>query len=249
MESKWRIVDSNMVSPEFSVAADEAILSARNNAFVPNTLHFYIRELPTISLGHNRSVEDSVNLDAVNKLGISIIRRFSGGSAIYTDKGQLIFSLIIDQSLLPSDIVKSYEMICSAVISGLLELEIDAVFKPVNDIMVDGCKISGSAQLRRKNSILHHGTILVDTDLEPIQMSLKPAKKKNVSQGHVRLTTLSRVLGYVPEMNDVKKAIISGMKKTFGVSLIYEKLTDWELYEIERLIREKYGNFEWNWKL
>jgi len=249
IKPKWRIIDSGIVSAEFSTAADEVILNARIRDIIPDTLHFYVRECPTISVGYNQPVKESVYLDETEKRGVRIVRRFSGGSAIYTDTGQLIFALVIDRSFVYSDIVRSYEKICSAIIRGLSKLGIRADYKPVNDIVVDGFKISGSAQFRRGDIVLHHGTILVDTDLESITMFLRPPKKKDSSPIHGRLTSLNRLLGFSPDMGDVKRAIIEGIAETFGVTLYSGALTQVELSEIDRLIREKYGTREWNWRL
>jgi lipoate-protein ligase A len=246
----WRLVDSGIVPPEYSAASDEAIVNARRAGSVPNTLHFYTRDSPTISIGYNRSVEKSVFTEEAARRKVKIIRRFSGGSAVFTDKGQLIIALILDASLLPSDIVKSYEKVCGAVMRGLSILGIKAEYKLVNDILVGGKKISGSAQLRRGGVVLHHGTLLVDTDLESLAAVLKPPLGKNNDQSAMRhVTSLQEVMGEAPDMQVLKRALVNGISDAFGVTFYLSSLTTREVADINRLIEEKYGSHDWNWKI
>lgn len=245
----WRLVDSGIVTPEFSAAADEAILNARIRERVPDTLHFYIREHPTISIGHNASIMDSIEVDEVRRRGVKVIRRFSGGSAVYTDSGQLIFAIIVSSSLLPSDIMKSYEKICTAVIAGLSELGITAKYTPINDICVGTLKISGSAQLRRGGAVLHHGTIIVDSDIDCLMAVLRHTKR---AQGDLpafkQVTSLRDLMGCAPEMRAIKRAIAKGLAQAFDVILWPGSLIPEERADIARLIAQKYGSHDWNWQ-
>lgn len=246
----WRLVDSGEVSPEYSAAADEAILNARMRGAVPDTVHFYVRDRPTVSIGHNMPVEGSLYMEEVRRRGVAVIRRLSGGSAVYTDPGQLIFSLVLGGSLLPSDIERSYAVVCSAVIAGISAFGIAAEHKPVNDIMVNGSKISGSAQLRRGGAVLHHGTLLVDPDLAAIDAVIRPTGGgKSPPAARKKLTCLRELLGVAPEMQSVKESIARGIADSFGVILLPGKLSSGERAEIDRLIEEKYGSHNWNYGL
>jgi lipoate-protein ligase A len=247
----WRLIDSGIVSPEFSAASDEAITDALLVGSVPDTLHFYVRDSPTISIGHNRSLQRSVFQEEVARRGVRIVRRLSGGSAVYTDRGQLIFALALHDSLLPPDVVESYAAICGALIRGLSTIGVKAEYKPVNDILVAGRKVSGSAQLRRGGIVLHHGTMLVDTDLEALAAVLRPVvSEKEVGSVAARpVTCLREILGKAPDMQDVKRALARGISETFGVTLNPQNLTPSEMSDIENLVREKYGSREWNWSL
>jgi lipoate-protein ligase A len=246
----WRLVDSGIVSPEYSAASDEAIVNARLAGSAPNTVHFYTRDSPTISIGYNRSVEKSIFIDEAARRNVKVIRRFSGGSAVFTDKGQLIFALVLDASMLPHDIVESYEKVCGAVIRGLSILGIKAEYKPVNDILVGGKKISGSAQLRRGGIVLHHGTMLIDTDLESMDAVLKPPQGRKDDQSVIKqVTSLREALGKAPDMQVLKRALVKGISDAFSVTLCSRDLTKHEADDIGRLIEEKYGSRDWNWKL
>jgi len=240
----WRMIDSGVVSPEFSAAADEAILNARVRDIVPNTLHFYIRDRPTISLGCNQSTEQSLFMDEIRRRGVKVIRRCTGGSAIFTDERQLIFALIMGREQLPSDVLESYKVVCSAIIRGLRTLGIEPEHRPVNDIVLKDRKISGSAQLRRGGSVLHQGTILVDTDLECMASVLK--SKGDSSEQNKHPSNLNEITGKKLEMKDLKRAIKSGIAESFNVILEESPLTTQERSEIELLICNKYGTEKWN---
>lgn len=242
----WRLVDSGIVSPARSAATDEAILNARIRCTVPDTLHFYIRDRPSISIGYNKAIANSVFMDEAEKRGVEILRRMSGGSAIYTDQGQLVFSVALADSLLSSDIVKSYSEVCGAVIAALSEFGIRAEHKPVNDILVDGSKISGSAQLRRGGAVLHHGTLLVDTDVDAIASLIKPSGGAGDSK---KLICLNDLLGAAPGMQSVKDAITKGFGDSFDATIVPGRLTPDEEAEIQTLMEEKYGLRSWNHRL
>ena len=96
----WRLVDSGLAEPAFTAAADEAIALAVSEGKVSNTLHFYRRKVPTISLGYFQEVEKSLDMDFCRQNDIQILRRVSGGSAIYTDPGHLIYGLAVDEASL-----------------------------------------------------------------------------------------------------------------------------------------------------
>lgn len=242
----WRLVDSGIITPARSAATDEAILDARINGTVPDTLHFYIRDRPTISIGHNKAISDSVFIGEAERRKVAIVRRSSGGSAIYTDQGQLIFSVILSDKLVSSDVIESYSQICGAVIAALSSMGVRAEHKPVNDILVNGSKISGSAQLRRGGAMLHHGTLLVDTDVDVIASLVKPSGGTSSSK---KLVCLKDVLAIPPGMHSVKDAVVKGFSDSFNADIQRGELTPFEETEIQRLIMEKYGSHSWNYKL
>jgi len=245
-QASWRLVDSGVVSPARSAATDEAILNARIRCTVPDTLHFYIRDRPSISIGYNKAVANSVFMEEAEKRGVEIVRRLSGGSAIYTDQGQLVFSIILADSLLSSDIAKSYSEICGAVIAGLSIFGISAEHKPVNDILVNGSKLSGSAQLRRGGAVLHHGTLLVDTDVDAIASMIRPS---GGAGGSKKLICLRDLLGAPPRMQSVKDAIAKGFGEFFNATIVPGRLTPDEEADIQGLVGEKYGSRSWNYRL
>jgi lipoate-protein ligase A len=250
MSSSWRLVDSGLVSPPVSAALDEAILEAHIAGKVPNTLHFYRRDAPTISIGYFQKVVESIDIAECERRGVALVRRKSGGASIYTDPGQLIYGLVLHEDDLPSDRAESFRMICNAIAKALGTFGLDAVYKPMNDVEVNGMKVSGNAQLRRKGSVLQHGTIVVDTDMSQMDSVLRVLK---VARGvgyrpSERVTTMSALLGSVPEMELVKGALLFAFANAFEVNFIASPLSRAEDALVRKLVRERYSKKEWNLK-
>lgn len=236
--------------PPESAALDEAILEAHIRGKVRNTLHFYIRSVPTISVGYFQKVAESVDLAECGKRGVAIVRRKSGGSSIYTDQGQLIYGLVVRETDLPVEIADSFRLVCEAVAQALRSLGADAVYRPMNDVEVHGRKVSGNAQLRRKGSVLQHGTVVVDTDLSQMDAVLRMSgpRGKGLSRPSERMTTLVNILGAVPEMTVVKGALVSAFEGVFDAKFSESHLSELELSLVKSLVDERYSKKEWNLK-
>ncbi len=121
-----RVVETDLAQPAYTVACDQALLVARAEGSIPDTLHIYRRSRPTISLGHFQRPEDCVDVELVGELGIEVIRRVSGGSAIYTDPGQLIYCLAISADEIPESPLESYPLLCRGVVEALAMLGVQA---------------------------------------------------------------------------------------------------------------------------
>ena len=241
-------MDSGLVPTAESAALDEAILEAHISGEVPNTLHFYRRAAPTVSIGYFQKVGESVDLPECERRGVAIVRRKSGGSSIYTDSGQLIYGLVLRDKELPADRTDSFCVICSALAEAIRGFGIDARFRPLNDIEVGGRKISGNAQLRRKGSVLQHGTVIVDTDLEAMDAVLKVVRssREGVVKPSDRVVTMSSLLGSAPDMDEVKGRIADAVAAKFKVRLDGKRLSALEKDSASRLVEEYYGKNEWN---
>lgn len=237
-----------MVAPAESAAMDEAILEAHVAGEVPDTLHFYRRSSPTISMGYFQKVQESVDTAECERRVVSIVRRKSGGSSIYTDSGQLIYGLVLHEKELPADRTDSFRVVCSALAEALRSFAIDARFRPMNDIEVEGRKISGNAQLRRKGSVLQHGTILVDTDMTAMDSVLRvvQSKRESVVRPSDRIVTMASLLGTVPDMDEVKRHVADELASKFKVRFEHKGLSLLEKNIVRRLVEEYYDNKEWN---
>jgi len=235
-----------MVGPPVSAALDEAILEAHSSGTVPDTLHFYARSSPTVSVGYFQKVGETLDVDACGRLGVSIVRRGSGGSSIYTDKGQLIYGLVVRSEELPPTPEASFAVVCGAIARAISSFGIDARHRPVNDIEVGGRKVSGSAQLRRRGSVLQHGTIIVDTDMAVMDSVLRHVDGPKPSE---RVTTLAALLGRAPDMDEIKARVRGAISDAFGVRLDKGMLTGEENDHVGRLVRERYSRDEWNLRL
>lgn len=237
-----RLIDSGYCHPLYTVALEEAILESCAKGLMPPTLHLYVRDRPTVSLGYFEKVETAVDMMSLLKEDIFLVRRMSGGSTIFTDQGQLIFSLTIDQGALPKP-EEAYALTCGVLISALKALGLEAEHKPPNDVICKGKKVSGSAQTRKQGMIMVHGTILIDTDLDRMMRVLRPRQDKR-SRGRAEMTCLSEVLGRPVEMADVKSALVQAFSAELEQRAVPIPVNEREKVRVKQLIEEKYGKEE-----
>ncbi|MEM1798747.1 MAG: biotin/lipoate A/B protein ligase family protein, partial [Candidatus Jordarchaeales archaeon] len=238
----WRYIDFDIVDPPTSGALAEAILIARSEGKCPDTFFIYRRKPPAVSIGYFQSVSNTVNIEACRRLGVEVSRRITGGGAIYSDENGIIYSIVVSESnpKVPRNIAESYGVLCRGIIEALKLFGLEAVFQPVNDILVEGRKISGSSQTRRKGVVLHHGTLLVKADIETMKKVLKiPEEKMSDKQAkslEERVTSLERLLGRKVSIEEAKEAVKKGFEKALNVKFEEGELTDYEKKLVERLV-------------
>ena len=236
----WRFLDLEFPEdPWFNMAVEEAISLHVGKGDVLPTFRFW-RNKNAVVIGYFQSVKDVVNMPFVKKLGIAVIRRFSGGGAVYQDLGNLNFAFSIPRNsgLIPFDVLKSYEKLCSGVILGLKKMGFKARFKPINDIIIGDKKVSGNAQARQKGYVLHHGTLMVDTNLDNL-IALQGISTP--------VTTLKREKGVDEQslsLDLVKKKLCEGIEETLNIRLKPGKLTRKEEETAIKMLEEKYGKDE-----
>jgi lipoate-protein ligase A len=239
-----RIDDASM-----SMAIDEALLKLNSEGKSLNTVRFW-RWLPsTVSIGCFQSAGLEVDLDAARRHGVDLVRRITGGGAVFHDHGgELTYSVVCRQECMPDDIIESYELICGGLIGGFRRLGLQAEFKAINDVQVGGKKISGSAQTRRWGSVLQHGTVLVDPDVrlmfELLKVSPEKISDKFISSVYERVTTVALELGRKPRFDEVRVAMRDGFADALGVKLVKGELTQEEL-KLAGMLKPKYASEEW----
>lgn len=194
---KWRVVQLEIHSACENMAIDEALLDSIANSRAQPTIRFYRWKPSAVSIGTFQSMEKEVNVSRCRELGIDVIRRITGGGAVYHDfEGEITYSVLGPMSMFPKGIRESYRQICDWVIRGLAQLSIDASFVPINDIVVDGRKISGNAQTRRQGVLLQHGTVLYSTDLNTMFSALNVSNEKisdkMIQSAEERVTSVSK---------------------------------------------------------
>ena len=236
----WRLVDTDIGDPYYVTAVDEAIAQARKEQQCPNTLHFYRRHPPTVSVGRARRIHDDVNIDECMNNHVNVIRRTSGGGTIFTDKQCLIYSLIFHQEQTsynsPQEIFLNT---CETIVQMFDSYNIPCTYKAPNDILLNGKKISGSAQIKKGQIVLIHGTILVDTNLELMKKVLKKYSENSI-------TTLRKEYKTIPSMTDLKKQLQTAFETQFNDTIVEKPLTDYENALIKKLLADKFKNDTWN---
>lgn len=252
----WRLLPLSTGDAFWNMAVDEAILENCKCGNVGNTLRLYLWQPSAVSIGRNQAIRDEVNLDLAAKLGISVVRRISGGGAVFhADKGEVTYSIVVNERLIPK--VKGPELFfklargISVALSELgLLVEEETIHCP--SIFVRNRKISGNAQAQRGETILQHGTLLLSYDPDLMYTVLKTkgqrTKSKMVQSVFQHVTTLEQELGYLPTQEKIAATLANGFQKSFGVSFIQGNLSDEEISLANRLKEEKYGSPEWTFK-
>jgi lipoate-protein ligase A len=255
MVEKWRLLDTGIHDAFYNMALDEAIVIARSRKLVPNTLRFFRWEPSAVSIGYFQSMEEEVDIEACKRLGVDYVRRRTGGGAVYHERdGELTYSIIMneDHPLISKDFQKTYETLCSGLVRGLRLLGVPAEFKPINDVAVEGKKISGNAQTRGVNVVHQHGTILREVNPAVMFSVLKvPSEKirdKMIKSAEERVTSINKFLKRDVSFEELKEALIKGFEESFRIKLVQGETTDFEEETAAKLKKEKYSTREWNFK-
>jgi len=236
----WRFLDVEYRDPYKNMAVDEALLIAVERNIAPNTVRFW-RNPNAVVIGRSQSLEAEVSLEACEKHGASVVRRFTGGGAVYQDRGNLNWTIVSRRDhpvARINGILGVFKVFSKPILEGIRALGIGAEFKPPNSIFVGNKKISGMAAYVKREAILCHGTLLVKTDLNILTEVLKPVKTK--------VTTLQQELGRQISMARIKRAILTGFDSVYDMKVKQGRLSREEVEIVKRLYRNKYATEEWN---
>jgi len=231
-------------NPRLNLALEEYAL--RN--FSPNTdyLLFYINN-PSIIIGRNQNTLEEVNSDYVKKNNIQVVRRISGGGAVYHDLGNLNFSFITNHDIKS---LHNFKKFTAPVIKVLKNMGVDAELIGRNDILVDGKKISGTAQFSTGKRMISHGTLLLDTDLGEVVNALNVKPSKIESKGHKsvrsRVANISEYLKEPLKIEEFRELLLKGLYEQSEPFETYH-LTDEEWAKVHKLKKEKYDTWDWNY--
>lgn len=255
MVEEWRLLDTGVHDAFYNMALDEAVATARSENLVPNTVRFFRWGPSAVSIGYFQSMEEEVDTAACAERGVNYVRRITGGGAVYHDRdGELTYSMMISEGhrLVSRDIQKAYQTLCSGLTHGLRLLGIPVEFKPINDIIVGGKKISGNAQTRRRGVVHQHGTVLREVDPHLMFTLLKvPSEKirdKLIKAVEERVTSINDHLGRKVGFEELKGALKEGFEETFKVKLVLGQPIDFEKSLAAKLMAEKYASKEWNFR-
>lgn len=253
MKEQWRLLETGYGSAFTNMAIDRAVLVANSEGKVLPTVRFYGWEPSAISIGYFQSLAEEINLDMCKKLGVDYVRRITGGGAVYHEK-ELTYSIVISEShcAIPKNIMKSYGKICGAVMKGLENLGIESTYVPINDIITNGKKISGNAQTRKAKTVLQHGTVLTDVDVEKMFSLLKvpneKIKDKLIADVKERVTSIKHVLGKEVLFEEISHAMKIGFEQEFDVELVKGTLTEEEKELTKKFEKECFSAADWNHK-
>jgi len=231
----WRFIKFSFSNPALNLAMEEALLRVRLENSNNNILWFWINK-PSVILGCFSKL-DEINLVECKKLEIPIVRRISGGGAVYHDLGNLNYTVItnIGKNGLPMDTLKTYKFISECLIEGLKHLNIQLNFLPPNTILLNEKKVGGMAQHLLYNVTLIHGTILVNANLELMKKLIK------IKIPVINLSETKNI-----SLNEVKENLLKGFKIKLQTAFINSFFTQNELKLAKKLLKIKYSKKWWN---
>lgn len=238
------IDNQGITDPRINLAIEEYAL--KNLDIEETYLLFYINE-PSIIIGKNQNTVEEINTEYVEDNGIHVVRRLSGGGAVYHDLGNLNFSFITKDD---GDSFHNFQKFTEPVTEALQKLGVNAELSGRNDLMAEGRKISGNAQFSTKGRMFSHGTLLFDSEIESVVSALKVKKDKIESKGiksiRSRVANISEFLDEKITIEEFRTLLLKNIFGDLGEIPEY-KLTDEDWERIHQLSRERYQNWDWNY--
>ena len=235
--------NGGITDPHVNLALEEYVLRHRFPG--EECILFYINR-PSIIIGRNQNTIEEIEPDLVEARGVHVVRRISGGGAVYHDLGNLNFSFLAPYAF---DRFYRYEHFTRPVIEALRDMGVPAELSGRNDILAGGRKISGNAQFTSGDRMFSHGTLLLDSDLDFISTVLTPKPGKIESKGHKsvrsRVANISEFLAEPLAIEEFRGRLLD---RIFGsrADLPQLELTDADWEAVRALVAEKYGTWEWN---
>ena len=244
----FRVVDTGLRDGRRHMALDQAMIDARNEGAIPDTIRF-LRFPPTALIGRHQALAREVKLDYCRANGIGVGRRITGGGAIYFDEGQLGWELVFSRATLAiGSLADLAREICEAAAAGLSRLGVDARYRPRNDIEVGGRKLSGTGGFFEGDTLFYQGTVLIDLDPARMVAALKVAEaklaKRALDSAAQRVVTLQELLGAAPAIADVQQALLDGFAERLGITPVPGTLTAHEEALAARYHDEEIGTEE-----
>lgn len=240
------IDNKGITDPSINLALEEYVL--QNFGEKDTYLLFYINK-PSIIIGRNQNTIEEINTDYVDGNGIKVVRRLSGGGAVYHDEGNLNFSFITKDD---GNSFQDFAKFTKPVVEALNKIGVPAALEGRNDLVADGRKISGNAMFSTKGRMFSHGTLMFDSEIEHVVSALNVKKEKIESKGiksiRSRVVNISEFLEEKITMDEFKSLIL---RHVFDVEDVKDvpryELSDQDWENIHQISKERYQNWDWNY--
>ena len=243
----WKLLPAHPRTPVMNMALDEVLVERVGAGARTPTLRIWGWSAPCVVLGRFQSVRNEVNEDAAARHGIEIVRRISGGGAMFIEpEGAITWSLYAPESTSAGmTFAESYRRFDAWVVDALRELGIDAWYAPLNDITSAAGKIGGAAQARRGGAVLHHTTMAYDMNmplmLDVLRIGKEKLSDKGVTSADKRVAPLRQQTQLPREA--IIEHLIGQFRKRFGIEEDY--LAAEELMEAETRVRDRFATRAW----
>ena len=237
-----RYLKNPSTNPYYNMAFDEYCLESLP---IDEPVFFLWQNKPAVIVGYNQEVNTEVNLDYLKEKGIDLVRRVTGGGAVYHDLENLNYT-IVGRS---EDLERDYPEYAALMMKALQALGVPATLSGRNDILVDGKKVSGFAKRVCKNRLMVHGTLMYNVDVDVLTHVLNPSTTKLQSKGIASVRSrVTNLCNYLPELSDIQ-AFKNRLEEILSnnYSDAEYKLSEADLANIQQLTDEKFATWEWNY--
>jgi len=246
----WRLLDLGSLPPLEAQTLYEAVAIALDKGLVPSTVILCNPAAPYACLGFHQEIENEIDIEFCQRNNLPIIRRSQGGGATYLDGDQQFYQIIADEQSLvvPYAVDAFFEKFLQPTVYTYNGLGVPAEYKPINDVVVSGRKISGNGAGKMGKSAILVGNVILDLDYDSMTRVLKvPDEKfrdKLAKSIREWVTSLKRELGYIPPKSQIKKLFVEGYEK-IGVNLVSGTLSNVERKIFDEEVRPKHLSREW----
>ncbi len=249
----WRFIDLDNPVPLVAQTFYEAVAEAVHNGDAPNTLIMLQPGSAYVCLGYHQDLEKEIDLEFCREKGLPVIRRSQGGGATYLDGDQVFYQVVAKESpVVPRNIEEMFERLLSVTVETYRRLGVEAEFKPLNDVVVGGRKISGNGAGMHESASILVGNVILDLDYEIMARVLRvPDEKfrdKMAKSMRDWVTNLRQELGRPPSAETVKQMYVEAFQELLDVELVREKPTGEEWRIFNETVKPLHTSREWLYK-
>lgn len=247
----WQLIETEPLSPQQHIALDEVLLNEVAAGRRAPTLRFWDWDRSAIVLGVFQSVKNEVDLEACTKYGVEVVRRISGGGAMFVEPGNgITYSIYAPESLVANmSLSHAYAYLDQWVLDAFGTLGIKAWYQPLNDLTSEAGKIGGAAQTRRRGTVLHHVMMAYNMDANRMTEVLRIGREKLSDKG--TQSAAKRVDPIRRQTGMSRRAVIEQLTATFRDKhgLGNATVTSAERKSMAQLITSKFSTHSWAYKV